>query len=761
MGLAGLLLGCRFFRTSRDANTVLSICTANGVLLSFFGMIQRLTWHGKIFWTFQINLGSPFGPFINRNNGAGFLLMSLACCVGLISILMATRKSAGPLPIISKEMPFWRQFYWYAMDFIAELTAPKVAALVSFVVIASGIVATLSRGGGLAMLVGGIGTLLVYGMARRPKNIAFLLVPVVFLVIGLTGWIGFSDQLMKRWESVDMVNISQMDGRVQNWIDTWPATSEMGWLGAGLGSYRQVHRLYNTGHERTLFEYAENQFFQALVELGWPGLLLFVGAWLMAIYYAGFLLFRGRSALSVGLGTFGIYLLISQGVAASFDFGLYAGANMLQMAVLVGVLSYHAHALGGRLKKKNWLQAEVSNRWVQLISLGLFAGLTLVSIDYYRQVQIDRVTELPVGNFNFVELGLAPTEEKIEQLETLVKKSPRIEGLNYLAELWIHRARLQFMESIMEQDDYKNRIALLTDKEIETLDERVWRMTSLQRIQENWFYLKREVSQYQAGRFLNSPFIRDNLSVAENYLAYSRLNAPLQPVVHLRLGQIAGAMGDNRDGRGDVEIESAITLAPSNPNYRLIAGIYHLQNGHFQQAAPHLRKYLELIPRQFDPVVRLLKGESDHRVQRVSLEMINESVLPDDPRMLFDFARLHCGSDEVTKQLALERADELLGEVLPSRLNEVLLRAEIRLAKGETDLAIEAMLAALKSNPMDDKTQLRVARLMFQEKDYFRALQQARKLLRFDSHNAAYNELIRDIEYSLEKLKELEQNENQ
>ena len=57
-----------------------------GAALSFFGLVQRLSWNGKFYWMFEsVNGGlRSFGPFVNRNNGGGFLNLCLAAALGLL-----------------------------------------------------------------------------------------------------------------------------------------------------------------------------------------------------------------------------------------------------------------------------------------------------------------------------------------------------------------------------------------------------------------------------------------------------------------------------------------------------------------------------------------------------------------------------------------------------------------------------------------------------------------------------------------------------
>ena len=155
IALAAMLLSCRYFRAPRDLAMFLGAITVNGVALSIFGLIQKLSTDGQsIYWSIPLELGgNPFGPFVNRNNGGGYLLICLACSIGLMYLAMSSRKNRGPLPIISKEMPFWRQISYHFLYFVSELTGPKLASLVAVVFLGLGVFATASRGAILALLV--------------------------------------------------------------------------------------------------------------------------------------------------------------------------------------------------------------------------------------------------------------------------------------------------------------------------------------------------------------------------------------------------------------------------------------------------------------------------------------------------------------------------------------------------------------------------------------------------------------------------------
>ena len=130
------------------------------------------------------------------------------------------------------------------------------------------------------MLFGGVVSLFAYGMARQPKNSMFVFIPVLLLFGLLLGFWTVGDELTQRIEQVDTVNIDS-DLRITQWKSTWPATKEFGLFGSGLGTYRGVHRSYSQIPEIVVFYFAENQYFQALVEAGWIGLLIYLSACLL------------------------------------------------------------------------------------------------------------------------------------------------------------------------------------------------------------------------------------------------------------------------------------------------------------------------------------------------------------------------------------------------------------------------------------------------------------------------------------------------
>ena len=80
-----LVLGCARLFSIRGAHRVAEAIAVIGVLLALVGIIQKPLFTGKIygFWT-PLEGGRPFGPFVNRNHFAGWMLMALPVTLGLL-----------------------------------------------------------------------------------------------------------------------------------------------------------------------------------------------------------------------------------------------------------------------------------------------------------------------------------------------------------------------------------------------------------------------------------------------------------------------------------------------------------------------------------------------------------------------------------------------------------------------------------------------------------------------------------------------------
>ncbi|MBI5644141.1 MAG: O-antigen ligase family protein [Deltaproteobacteria bacterium] len=71
--------------TGKQKNRLLAAITAAGFLLSVFGLIQHFTWNGKVYWFRDLTHGgSPFGPFVNKNNFAGYINLIIPVSLAMV-----------------------------------------------------------------------------------------------------------------------------------------------------------------------------------------------------------------------------------------------------------------------------------------------------------------------------------------------------------------------------------------------------------------------------------------------------------------------------------------------------------------------------------------------------------------------------------------------------------------------------------------------------------------------------------------------------
>ncbi len=747
LGVAALLLGSRYFKSTFEIKLLLAVVTINGFFLSLFGILQRLTAEPNfIYWTIRLEGGSPFGPYVNRNNGAGYLLICLACALGLVVTLMGKKEDRGPRPIISTEIPFWRQLVFHFQLFLSDLTVAKIAAIVATGVISVAVLATFSRGGVSAMLVAGFITLMLYGMARKPTFTGFLLLPMVFLAFGVAGWLGFSESLSNRFSQVDLVEVEEND-RVTHWQDSLSAVNDFGLLGAGIGSYEGIHRMYRSSPESSIYHFAESQFVQTALEMGWFGLTLLVGCWLLLLYYGAFLLWRGSSPATIGIGIVGVFLATAIPIASAFDFGIYQPANMIAVAAIAGFIAHQTQALAGRLKDKTWLRFETPNWFVQTVALLIFAMVVVSLLHLMRRASIDDRCRLSPNKFTYQNPDLKTTKQWIKELTPMLRQSQDDRGLVYLADLYIHLARIQYY--IATVTDFAESANLKNGKDKEAFLNNIWKLTALEYIQENIYSLKRESSQLEANLFRRQPFIQNNLPLARQALQLSRRNNLMQPYVYVRLARLYSIQGDS--ALANRYMDQAIKISPNNIRLRRIAAIHYLQSENPAKAAQHAKRYLEIHPRGYRGLASIFSGQTTRKTALLQPGVIVKDFLPDNPSMLFQYAVKYLNPESPAYQYSLNRVDELLVDVSPSDHDAIVLSGDVKQKLAQPESAVQQYKMALVTRPGDYLTQVKLIRLLDELGEYEDAAGRLEELIESDFRNSdRYRNLLHEIRGKLQ-----------
>lgn len=687
-GLGCVIVGAHFFKSARHADYFLATLAVNGALLATVGILQRIPLAGRTLIPNGLVSGVyPFAAFVNRNNAASYLLMSLAAAVGLAFINMS-RELPGRRPklLVSREVPVWRQIRQRLAVFVAELTPWRIACLLLVIMNAVGVIATLSRGGVLALLVGAILTTMMFGVSRDSENSAGWAALTIAGVIGLALWLGFGATLASRFgELNDPHSLGSLD-RIRHWSDTFPAAFDFGWLGSGLGSYHAVHRLYRTDCEERLFEHADNQYLETLIESGWIGLVLLLSTIGLLIWSVLLISRRGNSPRTLGLGAAGAFLIVSLAVASTTDFGVKIPANALALALFVGVVSQHTHALAGRLTKRTLLRKSLPAPISVAIFAAVFLGVCYSTWHLNALAKMERLEAVSSLREDYLSFDEEQTERQLRELEPLVRATPTFWGLRRMGELHLHRYRLAVFGELVAR--------------LPASPASLWQSTSLGRLHEQANRLRRMGDQRMIEDLVASPEAKQDIVPAWNWLIASRNLLPLQPDVQLTLARIQSVFGDPATSL--VSLDRARRSAPTNADFAFAIGLTHLHAGRTTEASEQWRRCVTLQPKYFTQVMDRIHATIDDRWE-IPPEQVFESLIPDDPRLLVSFCNQHLQSEKYAslRQRSFERADRIIESSNQTNTDPavVALAIQIKMGLGQKQAVLDKLKWLIQLDP--------------------------------------------------------------
>lgn len=260
--LALFLVGLVRLVSARGALAFVRPLVVFGVVLALFGIAQAglLADHErvvhKIYGFWQPNYGgSPYGPFVNRNHFAGWMIMVLPLTVA--AACAAWERSRMTRGAVRERLP------WLSSRSAAGTLLTTFAA----VIMGLTLLATQSRSGmaafaAAAVIFGGI-VVLRPSTALRTRILAAGL--IIALFAGVAMWAGV-DRLAQRLSVPGAAG--NVGGRIQAWRDTVQIIRDFKWTGAGLNTYGTAMMVYQTGDRRLHFQEAHNEYLQIAAEGG-------------------------------------------------------------------------------------------------------------------------------------------------------------------------------------------------------------------------------------------------------------------------------------------------------------------------------------------------------------------------------------------------------------------------------------------------------------------------------------------------------------
>lgn len=302
----------------------------NGTLLAIFGLLQRMRANSTSVYGIQV-MGEVFGPFINRNHFPSYVNFSICLGLGLFLRSMQQGGTRYERSIHGQKIPVsystgaWTEILQHPM---------AVWVLIPVAVCITAVMASLSRGGILALIVSlGMAVLLWRRRTSTRHALALLVIPV--LALGILLWYGATPTL-DRFENEEYTE----EGRFTIWNASFKAFQQFPWLGTGLGTFPFVEPLYRpaAANQSVIHAHAHNEYVEALVEGGLVRFLITAGLVFLVLRIGWKALDpkRGTPEPAMILGCWaGCITLAVQSIG---EFGVHLPAVAATLAVVAGML---------------------------------------------------------------------------------------------------------------------------------------------------------------------------------------------------------------------------------------------------------------------------------------------------------------------------------------------------------------------------------------------------------------------------------------
>ena len=292
-----LFLATQLFRTADDWRGFVWFIMFFGFLVAIFGILQHLTFNGKLYWFREMRFGGvPFGPYVNRNHFAGFA--ELVIPIALVPLVLGKVRRERRFAVV----------VFALLPIVALFLAASRGGIVSFAA-EIGVLAlllALRRSGGRHVLAGGV---------------------VLLLAFMLVSWLGVR-QILERFTSMQSLEVTG-GKRASMRHDSWRIFRDHPWTGTGLGTLPIVFPAYESLYDAKFVNHAHNDYLEMLADTG------VIGA-VCCASFLGLLFFSSLKHLLVTDKSFAAALHLSGLVACCgflvhslVDFNLHMPGNAL------------------------------------------------------------------------------------------------------------------------------------------------------------------------------------------------------------------------------------------------------------------------------------------------------------------------------------------------------------------------------------------------------------------------------------------------
>jgi O-antigen ligase len=307
-------------KTARIRSTIIFLIVF-GFLFAFFAILQSILSPGKIYGIYGNVYAPSFGSFVNRNNFAAFMEMSICLPLGML--------------------------FTASVDRAKRLLYITAVSLMGIALLLSG-----SRGGFVAMLAGLILIVLLAKRSAGRKQVVLQIALVAALLVTIIGGaivVGGETSLARFAESAQSGDAPA--NRLHIWRVTLDVIRAHMPLGSGFGTFGVAFTRFDTNGGVFRVEQAHNDYLQIAADAGLPGVA--IGVWfLFLLIRTGFKNVKNANDYTRGVAVGSFAGCCAVIVHSIFDFVLHTTAISLLFLVLAGLLVASGRADHDSLKRK-------------------------------------------------------------------------------------------------------------------------------------------------------------------------------------------------------------------------------------------------------------------------------------------------------------------------------------------------------------------------------------------------------------------------
>jgi len=302
--------------------TVRGIC-ALGLVFSAIAIAQAATAGRFIYWRFRTEYEGPlpFGPFVNRNHFATWVIMAAPLCFGYL-VARANSPDAANTALMNRRAKLTR-----LLDGRTAWLAASCALMTA------GLLLSLSRSGILALA--GAATMSVAGWRGREPRRGWWVAAGLVLVLGYAFSRADFSALADRFGR----SRTGIQNRLTIWRDTVPIVQDFWITGTGAGTYREAMLYYQRADRIVQFNQAHNHYLQVAAEGG----IVLVGLVLAGLTSLTRTIRQRLEAESTGaywIRTGAACGLLAVALQSLWETGLVMPANAALAAVLAAIVCH-------------------------------------------------------------------------------------------------------------------------------------------------------------------------------------------------------------------------------------------------------------------------------------------------------------------------------------------------------------------------------------------------------------------------------------